>query len=80
MEEQDDRKKELEMNVKGYYRGKMCPFVVASVGGTTVITGNSTLENYEWKHLSCMGKFCKLWDDNSKDCSFNVMVDLLREK
>ena len=71
---------ESEMNKKGYFKGKMCPFAIAYSGGTTAIAGSSTLESYEWKHMVCMGEFCRLWDNEAKKCSFRLMVELLNKE
>ena len=71
---------EFEMNAKGYFKGKMCPFTVASVGGTTSITGSSSTESYEWRHFACMGEFCKLWDKEEGNCSFKVMTEHLKKQ
>jgi hypothetical protein len=70
---------ESEMKIEGYFKGKMCPFVMASVGGTTTVAGGSTLESYRWKHLVCMGEFCRLWDKEEKECSFKVMTESLKK-
>jgi hypothetical protein len=69
-----------ESERKDYFKGKMCPFVIASVGGTTSIAESSTIESYEWKHLVCMKEFCRLWDDEEKECSFKVMTQSLKKQ
>ena len=74
------KKAEIEMTKSGYFKGNMCPFVIASIGGTEAAFGGSTLENYVWKHMQCIGEYCRLWDSKAKECSFKVMVDLLRKK
>jgi len=71
------------MAKEGYFKGEMCPFVLAQVGGTHVATAVFTggnIEEYTWVHLQCIKEYCKLWDSKSKDCSFKVMVELLRKK
>jgi hypothetical protein len=75
-----NEKIEKEMGRKGYFKGKMCPFVVASIGGTTGYISGATFEKYEWQHYQCMEEFCRLWDDKAKECSFKIMVELLKKK
>jgi len=78
--EEEKKKAEESMNRSGYFKGNMCPFTIASIGGTEAAFGGSTLEHYEWKHLECIGEYCRLWDDKAKECSFKVMAESLKKK
>jgi hypothetical protein len=51
--------------IPGYEAGKMCPFVVASIGKTEYGQGE-----YTWQHMQCIQEYCALWDFNSDKCSF----------
>lgn len=57
-----------------YIAGGMCPFTVASTGGTNALR---TAETYTWAHQPCIERFCKLWQVGHdrrgipfEDCAF----------
>jgi hypothetical protein len=95
MEEEQRKKEEKERTKKqkeeiekrmaeaGYFKGKMCPFVVAAIGGTHVATAVFTggqIEEYTWKHFQCIEEYCRLWDKEAKECSFKVMAESFKKK
>jgi hypothetical protein len=81
LKETQEKTSELSMVKEGYFKGNMCPFTVASIGGTDqVYPGVGSISHYTWKHLECIGRFCRLWDNKENECSFKVMVEILKKR
>jgi hypothetical protein len=63
-----------------YIENNMCPFTIAQIGGTSGYIAGLTMENYTWKHLRCMGGYCKFWDNDNSECSINLGMKALYKK
>lgn len=65
--------READMNVIGYFKGKMCPFTQVKIGGTraaTLALTGASLSEFTWTHTECLEEYCAIWDAKNKCCSF----------
>lgn len=74
---------EHKMAEEGYYKGLMCPFTVAKVGGTRAATlafTGASINEYVWKHSQCLADYCAIWDPKNKQCSIKTISQKLSIK
>jgi len=75
------KEKELKMNESGYFKGKMCPFTMAKVGGTRAATlafTGATMNEYVWTHNECIEEYCAIWDETGKQCGIKTISKKLK--